>query len=653
MIQAFVAANAILQRTALALPRGRGFFFFGRVTMRRIGLNMHARYEDERRRKARNVMLALAGCLAIAIVTLFAAVVSADHLQDLRDAERLGLPYASHWTVKAKISNGPGNPVVSGGFTFDWHYGRLQAGHRFLPSIYYPPVITGTGASMYIAQHITPFADQLRAISDQRLPLCLRGENLGAFAYNGRYTIGVGEWTKDNTPKIWHYDAAGVPQDDAVIDPLAPLDAGAIESARNATARYQMALYTACPTPGRVLLLWNGEEAGDGYANYTVAARPFHTFKPLADIARRSQRAADLVASYPVGTPGDQLQVEFARRNARLYRAWLRGLAAGMPDAWQGEFRTAAYGNLTDPKNLYAPRLGFAELGYAPDAIRYDGALPQRYGTGVTVDYTSPTHAAVASWRAAFNWLRTRNPRFVPGISVQLGSTGALIGPRTGAHEALTPERYAGFVTWLAWTLHEPGVPFEIRYYEDSTSLRTDKLFTAAADVADLARFNLSSLASLTKEECCEPVFAAVDRICETPTLRDFWLRGDPVIVGGPCPADSMVKKYGYGPMPSPDDTSPDRRWRVLPCSLNDPASLWGWIAATQRISGVLKVYTAAARIGEDILIFAWSPCLLPDSVSVTVPGAGDFAVTIDDPRGTYTVVRRAASFQYVTERVN
>jgi hypothetical protein len=270
-----------------------------------------------------------------------------------------------------------------------------------------------------------------------------------------------------------------------------------------------------------------------------------------------------------------------------------------------------------------------------------------------------PTDCGVISfgfplnWTLAYTWLRKHDPSFVPGMSIKINKLGAIGAAKAGLHEPLTPERWAGAVLWQVWGQHERATPFEVRDFWESSSTPGDRLFSEA-DLPDLQRIGCPEILKATKGDYFETVMTGVDHICENATIRRFWIEGTPVLTGGTPLGDFFIKKYvRMGPLPAPGDT--DRRARLLDCPLNDPPSAWGYVGATQKFNGTVKVWAVATEIANEhrCLIYAWSPFKIADPVDVTVPGYGKFPVSVADPRGNYTVVHESQPGTFVAEPID
>ena len=590
---------------------------------------------------------------ALAVLVLVTTPLRADNLSDLRDAETIGLPYTAVWQVRAKISSGPGNPVLPGGYTFDWHCNQIRKGHRFLPSVYVPGYKDKYDS--VIAQHLTAYAADFKWVSDNKLPLCIRTDNIGDFAYTDyRYRLFTDNtestpnplWTLKDIPTRWRYitiaDGTRSPDDERELDPLATTATWGAEGYVLGSGKYVQTLQNLCPNPARVIHLQNNEAGEDKAAKYVLddnnGALVPSKLMDVGTIAARSQRVADLVASYPEETPGDQLKLDFAINRRKLFTAFYAGFRDALSPPWQQGFRSSAYGCLGDPRQLVAPRLGFDQIGYSAPATCQQGTLPAWYLLGTT-DCSVISFGFPLNWTLANSWLRRNDPAFVPGMSIKINSLGALNAARAGLHEPLTPDRWAGAVLWQVWAQHERATPFEVRDFWESSSMPGDRVF-ADADTPDLQRLGVPELATATKGDYFESVMCAVDRVSENETIRRFWLEGTPVLTGGTPLGAFFSRQYvKTGPLPAPGDT--DRRARLLDCLLNDPPSKWAFYSSGSRFTGTVKVWSVATAIAAErrVLIYSWSTFRITEPVSVTVPGYGTFNVSVADPRGNYTLV--------------
>jgi hypothetical protein len=148
------------------------------------------------------------------------------------------------------------------------------------------------------------------------------------------------------------------------------------------------------------------------------------------------------------------------------------------------------------------------------------------------------------------------------------------------------------------------------------------------SDYKTLDAFGAGELKTATSETYLKPIISSVDRVCSDATLRDFWLRGTPVIVPGLGHPSKQIEPA----ITFPRAGDPDNRWRVLECSTNPPRA--SWTVVDRAIVQKLKVWAVATKLDDRILLYAWSPCNLTGNVTVTVPNFGTATIPVPQPWG-------------------
>ena len=447
-----------------------------------------------------------------------------DNLTDLKTAHD-GLPCVSTWNTDKYMAG--------------WQVQQVRNGRRFVPCLPLPAFNPGgyrdAANPKFIDDFLNKYADDLRWIGEQGLPICLRFNNL--------CQLFKPEWDSKSCVQ------AGVDL---------------------ANSPYMMRLRELVPSPAWVQIADNNEGC-------TV-------------------------------------------HNPEQYHAFGYGFhSTAWPDS---DFALIGYGNpLKDKGYRYdANRLDLD--GYTAEARCFDSMSPSMYSEGkVYGNFSLLWPAEILNMIPQWEWAEANTGENLSReVSLKITSNAFIAGALV--HEPMTSARYATFATWLLWSIREPGIPTTLRWFQESGFGPDRTLGTEAAG------------------EYLQAITDAVDRICENPVLRDFWLRGNPVVNSVWHPTDIRLAKLGYLPYPRPGDA--DNRWRVLTCSANNGnRSSWKWDDKTNTVIGdPMRVWAVATELNGQWLVYAWSPFKNDRPIEITIPGHGSFE-TIQPPNpGAYWIVK-------------
>jgi hypothetical protein len=550
---------------------------------------------------------------------------------DLRNWARLGLPAAAEWNVE--------------GFSLAWHIEQVRSGHRLLPSVRLLPWHHGDEKRyrQTVARILAVSEDDWRFLREHHVPLCLRTVNI-ADAFTGtRYRLPLTPESISRSPLVWSRGPQGL-NDERLADCLGPVSNWNDEGRLWAVSPLMAQLQARHPQPEFLIFLENNEGCIDKLGRYLqdrtsgvdAQGLPMRAWKPLAELKtlslRMHDRAQELLAANPDSAGTDFFPEYWAHRQAQ-HRAFYTAFDDHLGDDWRGKVLTAGYSGMSDAY-LARPSAAFDQFGYAPELTFRDAGSPNLYAKGNNlVDFTSLDHAAVLNLIPAWETAEARNPKAYREVSLHVASAAVIAGAQSGLHEIITPERYEGWVQWLLWSIHDPGVPVLLRHWCRAAETPQTPMFSKA-EQQYLAAQGIPELASATSETYIRPIIAAVDRVAGHPLLRDFWLHGAPAVVPGKGhPAKELSPTAAY-----PRAGDADRRWRLLECSANPPRE--GWRKSSGKFPEKIKVWAAATIRGEEALLFAWTPCAIAGSITLTVPEFGDFEVEAPQSRA-YWLVRR------------
>jgi hypothetical protein len=590
-------------------------------------------------------------CLAF---TLLRVAVAAEppqptSLDDLRDWHRLGLPLAAEWNVNPR------------GYDFHYHVRQVREGHRFLPSVRFLSIDEGANDIKVISKILTSTKGDFEYLQANRLPLCLRTNNIVNTLVEPRYRLPKTPASVANSPLVWTEESYGM-EDRRFVDVFGPVSLWEKEGRLWGASLMAKTLEKHLPDPAFVLFIENNEGADDKLDRYLEPDRTRRSFdggpalkwKSLDNLAKLSLRMHDrvqeLLATNAETDPND-FRVEYwtRRRDQRL--AFYDNFKMALEKGWSGPIYLAGYNGMHEVGKP-ASREFFEALGYTPELAWYDAGSMERYANSYDRnDFTSLDQASVLNLIPAWEVARSRNPRSYRELSLRITGGGALAGALAGKHEVMTPARYEGFVQWLLWSIRDAGVPVLLRHWCKSIETPKTPWFDSAQRDA-LDKLGAPELKAATCDTYLKPIISAVDRICNDAILRRFWLEGRPVVVTGQSypdrPSAASSDKADDSVVAYPRADGPDNRWRLLECSENLPRDKWEWKAGRWQVQ--IRVWGVATRLGDEALVLLWSPCQLEHKVTVRIPEFGQVQLDAPQPWG-YWIVRAGGAAEPLTTK--
>lgn len=583
-------------------------------------------------------------CLIAAVAALATSCRGADNITDLQRWNDDGLPANAVWAVD--------------GHTASWHVQQVQNGHRLMPSVKLHDIDADAmnASNPTLLKGLESRSAELLWFSDRRLGICLRTDNIrDSFTKPARWTnapFGPG------SPRIWRQLPDGRLDSQPYCDSLAPVELWRGEGQRWANTPYVTRLQQLLRSPSYVMFVENNE--GSLYEdpkNYRNLA--------LSDLRSISVRLADSGIE-----DLSSVSLDIYGRRETQYEALFDGFRGALTAEWQkGKFFTAAYRGL----ERGTPGLGgfaLARFGtYNPSFLGYDTSSPPVYIQGDTFDLTSPALTEICNFIPNWECERKIKPNQWRELSVSIDRDAIGKARAARRHEDITPAVWGGWCTTLAWLSHERGVAFMLRHWDEAATKPDsllypppDPLKPAATNAARkaardaLAGTDRAWLLDTTVGDYELAEMAAVDRICDTPGIREYWLKGSNVVTPGPVPwASRQKKKPVLDPYPRPGDPDHRRRWLNVSCNTPTESLQWaagekdyvvitgGTAANPTYVDGQIKVWAVATELDGRWLLWAFTPCEKVGTVTVTIPGAGDVSIDMGQvPYGDYWVVEPA-----------
>lgn len=477
-------------------------------------------------------------------------IISADPNDDMKNVHQRGLPFASMWAQY------PADDY----FSTDWHL-ALAKKQRFMPTF----KLLGFDEAALTSQ----WEPAIRDYGATGLPIGLVGDNWAFFVM-----------ANDKTAKV--QIATG---DGPYCDPYGSTLPWSNWSTKRFTSRRAKQLQSLIPSPAWIedadnneAGMWNWFMKEEGSAptvartttdktKFIDGAPPFRWTSP--DNVRKQNIRLDewIVAHGGYGADPYLAWPDFTKAYVEKYKAYNDAAVAASPPGWSNRY-SAGYSTWAAGLPVQ-PKFVFDAIGTGLHEVQaYDATGPSPYLNQTTSNVRAigglalrPTQQKV--WEDA----RARNPRAYREIWVSFNLFGLLYGARAGTYEVLTPERVSGWCEYLLWLSRASngGVAVNLRYWDNYNTKRSELMFRdpneqpvpnetdaqkkdrltrigwATVAYADLDRFGYPELKTSTIEDYLMASIKPVDKICDNPTLRDFWMRGTtmPVTI-------KDMDKFGY-----------------------------------------------------------------------------------------------------------
>lgn len=197
-----------------------------------------------------------------------------------------------------------------------------------------------------------------------------------------------------------------------------------------------------------------------------------------------------------------------------FYHALYEELRASWGDAWRSvPFRTIGYGG---PAENYANDASSSQfyMGFYRDPV-----------------LTNPEHQAWLDDRRTLNW-DTLGPTGWAELSIQQSARCVFQGALDGAHDAVDPESYSGFMAYTLWTMQAPGREVRLTYYDSYRTPPTELTFPVGHPFRQsLTAIGRDDLAELTISDWEVAVMERMRFIHEQPIVNRYWRDGTTTIL--------------------------------------------------------------------------------------------------------------------------
>lgn len=488
-----------------------------------------------------------------------------NNIEDIKNW-KTGLPITSVWNT--------------GGFDLSWHVGNVKDGNRLIPSIKLPSTLKLEVEKLLLS--LDANAEFLKYISDNNLPLILRD--------SGQIAQRMTERDRGQLPESavqWRIKPDGTLDSTPVADPFGPVSLWFQEGETIANSAWMKKLQELCPNP-----LWVGywDNNEIGYANPKMYVNPkTKTWKTYDELTGVSLRLRDYVYNEDKTLKVDSnpyiFWPEFYSRRKEHFQAFYSGITSNLT-SWSGkQLIPVAYSAGAAFDSL--PSEIIDQIGYAPEAVCYDGTGPSYYpGAYLPKDLMNEENVIKAKNNmAAWDQNKAKNPNAFRTVFLSMVQKAAIAPAYENGQEVSSPKIFQAYSEWVAWLVRKPGEPVLLQHWIGNATKPSDLFFDEERQM-DLEALGRVDLASVTHGEYAQAVIEASDRI-SSEIIRDFWLKGESI------PQESVSEDYRL----------------VL------------------------------TKLGDKALVYAWSSKALTGKITVTVPGFGDFEINAPSMGGKYILI--------------
>lgn len=540
------------------------------------------------------------------------------------------LPLAAHWQQGA--NSGTTGPTYNSFVQRD----LILQGHHLLPNVPMP----GQNGSTYT--DYSAYEPLIKQYAAWDLPMTVRDTNThtnaGFLASWGSSTV----YPTAVTPYIQRYSSTypsstTFSRFTTYFDPQGPIEAWQDAGQKMITQPAMAQIQQWYPDPKRVLFLSNNEDKfvkGQYIDNITGNSD--------TDLNVRSKRFID---QYGLGHSRQFKNHVVGAGYARVFGGLIDSMRYNLASpAWQqnatfvgyNAFGPSHYGRWTD-WDVYSeggktlteldpsgnPVTHQAKIDYSH--LAWDGGSPSYYTSdtlGITDYQVYSIQVEVMNWVFMQKKAYAENPNFWFELSVwdgtryTKGSDGTITFTDKAAGyiqkgQTYSPERYKGMVQFGMW-MTTPRVVREFRGWSEKWAVDMPEYFEAVMD--------------------------SVDVIYENATLERFWRKGELVA--------NRTQTHPYRQNLIAEFANEDR-WFLLDTSLDPDELLWG-SGGSQEI----KLFSMARVLGEEgrreWLLYAYSPLMAREDVTITIPGYQDVVVDVPVEGGFWLINEATGSVTLV-----
>ncbi len=533
-----------------------------------------------------------------------------------------------------------GGPLVScwnvnGGWNLNQQVQWIKEGVPYAPTIFCPTIAQRANKDRTWDEWYPKYADALKFINDNELPVTLRWHNWGADHY-------LVEPRKpfDESALVFRVDADGNLNDGKLLCPLAPILPWRLEGEAIATSYWIARLAEVLPNVPRLYWLENNESALAELGFYT---EPLTTKDQWGHRHRAWKSNLQLLsvrmAEWAMTHDANDCEAAIKDGFVKQRQAMTNAMKANAPAVWSGKIYTGGYGGLgtigeaglNNQKYSYKrPQENWASYPYAPEAYQFDEASERCYDDGSGSpwnwhDWVRGPHVLQQNLGLLNRRLEANNPLWHNDQSFWISPTRCIKAhPDHGGY--VLPKRVKGFARACLWADRPRHSAKVFRWFADSQEELTNKWFANESAPPELQAY--------TYADYFQPVIDAVKEVWDNHLLAEFWRYGEPILNTDPALCDWEL----------PPDVFDDRS-RTLYTDADPPRytkdsrgkTIDTWRASDGKVE--LKVFAQGWRMGSMYLIYAWSPRQTRTKVTVNVPGYGGVLFDTVDQDGDFRIV--------------
>lgn len=531
-----------------------------------------------------------------------------------------------------------GGPLVScwnvnEGWNLNQQVRWIEDGVPYLPTIFCPTIAQRANKPNTWENWYPLYADALKFINDNRLPVTLRFHNLGADHYNVDPRKPFEE-----SALVFHEEADGTLNDGKLLCPLAPTRPWYLEGEAIAKSHWITKLAEVLPDVPRLLFLENNEAplAEVGFYTEVLNAKDqwgyrLRAWKP--SLHTLSVRMAEWAKTHDANDCEADIKTGFVQQRWAMCEA----IKANVPAVWQQKVYIGGYGGLgplatagLDAKRTFSykrPQENWDTYPFAPEVFEFDVNSGRCYdagsGGGFNMMHTvrgpqclehnlAPLHRYLEETRPL--WHLDRSLWVQPKRCItEYEETGKYI----------LPDRVKGFARFCLWATKAKKRATVLRWFADANETLEEPWFKGDNYVADMQH--------ITRGDMFQPSMDCVKEVWDDKRLLKFYRDGeavlniDPPLCNWELPAGTVDDRSRL----LYTDADPDRFQQN---------ATGKWIDTWREASGKipLNVFAQAWRIGESYLVYAWSPRETRQNVTVYVTGLGDVLIPSVGPEGAF-----------------
>ncbi len=346
--------------------------------------------------------------LLLIVIAIFSRAVYGDNITDLRNTHEEGLPFVALWNVN--------------GFNFKWHVDQVRAGHRFIPSVFWPYYDLSReqnpNSPAYVAAMSASYAPEMAYLKSVSAPIRLRHNNLAQGICGAHNRLPEVEASVSKSPLVWTIKPDGSYSDEQLADTLGDPRFWAAEGKLISDNLYSKAMQQLHPSPAWVWFVENHEAGVDKFGRYQNGLHwnspqmewYVNAWRTPAEMQALSLRMKEWVGAKGYSSDPYLSYADRSELNRIQYRALFDMFRDSLATSWGQSLYFGAYA--CNNRQLLPPFVK-DQIGPAPESAPMDSFGPTIYiGTYMPNDFTSPEMLTKATYEIpSWEYSRSKNPR--------------------------------------------------------------------------------------------------------------------------------------------------------------------------------------------------------------------------------------------------